>query len=250
MCAKHAKDNFGMATSHIPDNYNPEFCSFVEQQKKLYKQYSGCLLGFGIVSSIPEYDDIEKRWYSNIEQLRMFKSPIFIDDFKSFIIINRTNSITYLNDNQWEQLKWLIHQKNPVLFKKASIPNADVLNREFNESVNKAISKPLEQLKKEAKKSSSHSTASTVRTNIYHRNPIIAAYVKKRANGYCQLCGLKAPFVDQYGEPYLECHHIDWLSNGGMDSPDNCVALCPNCHRKMHIINDSNDINTLKSKAL
>ncbi|WP_296863638.1 HNH endonuclease [Thermosyntropha sp.] len=32
------------------------------------------------------------------------------------------------------------------------------------------------------------------------------------------------------GEP-----HIEWLSRGGTDTIDNTVALCPNCHRKMHV---------------
>ena len=40
---------------------------------------------------------------------------------------------------------------------------------------------------------------------------------------------------------------MDWLSKGGMDSAENCVALCPNCHRRMHILNDQADINTLKA---
>lgn len=64
------------------------------------------------------------------------------------------------------------------------------------------------------------------------RNPYIAQYAKRRANGRCQLCGNPAPFVDLKGNPYLEEHHIDWLANGGADSIDNTVALCPNCHRK------------------
>ena len=28
------------------------------------------------------------------------------------------------------------------------------------------------------------------------------------------------------------------------------MALCPNCHRKMHMLNDPNDISILKSKVL
>ena len=90
-------------------------------------------------------------------------------------------------------------------------------------------------------------TVSNVQTRIYHRDPTIVAYVKKRANGCCELCGQKAPFDGQNGDPYLECHHMDWLSKGGMDSAENCVALCPNCHRRMHILNDQADINTLKA---
>lgn len=34
--------------------------------------------------------------------------------------------------------------------------------------------------------------------------------------------------------PYLEVHHVLPLSKGGPDTPQNCVALCPNCHRAMH----------------
>ena len=56
------------------------------------------------------------------------------------------------------------------------------------------------------------------------------------------LCGQNAPFLNAQGEPYLELHHIIWLSHGGSDSVDNVVALCPNCHRKMHIVNDAEDL--------
>ena len=86
-----------------------------------------------------------------------------------------------------------------------------------------------------------------VLSKVYHRDPAIAAYVQKRANGHCQLCGSPAPFKDKNDDPYLECHHIVWLSKGGIDSIDNCVALCPNCHRKMHIVNAEKDVNLLKN---
>lgn len=87
-------------------------------------------------------------------------------------------------------------------------------------------------------------------TTTYVRNPHVVAYVKKRANGKCELCRKKAPFEDSDGKPYLECHHITWLAQGGIDTRTNAVALCPNCHRKMHICALNKDIETLKSKAL
>ncbi|WP_083791491.1 HNH endonuclease [Chlorobium ferrooxidans] len=43
------------------------------------------------------------------------------------------------------------------------------------------------------------------------------------------------------GDPYLESHHVIWLSRDGRDSVDNVVALCPNCHRKMHIRDEKID---------
>ena len=41
-------------------------------------------------------------------------------------------------------------------------------------------------------------------------------------------------------------HHLKWLSKGGIDTIDNVVALCPNCHRKMHELNNKDDIKNLK----
>ena len=86
--------------------------------------------------------------------------------------------------------------------------------------------------------------ATTIST--YVRNPYVAEASKRRANGICQLCGNLAPFNDRSGNPYLESHHIIWLSEGGGDVLNNMVALCPNCHKKMHVVNDSNDVKKLQ----
>jgi len=61
--------------------------------------------------------------------------------------------------------------------------------------------------------------------------------VKKGAHGRCDLCAMTAPFMTSKGKPYLECHHVTPLAKGGGDTIDNAVALCPNCHRKMHSLN-------------
>ena len=249
MCAATARNNLGLATSHIPPSYGKEFISFVNQQKALYKQYSGCLLGFGIVASLPQFDPGSHWWFSDINNIRKFSNPVSIDAFRSFVFISRTGANTILSDDQWGRLQWEVNQKNPGFFTNAVAPDASTLEEEFEEEVKKEAKKSLNDLKKAAVKKASKPTASTVQTKVYNRNSTIAAYAKKRANGICQLCGQPAPFADQNGEPYLECHHIDWLSKGGMDSADNCVALCPNCHKKMHIINDKNDIALLKTKV-
>jgi len=83
----------------------------------------------------------------------------------------------------------------------------------------------------------------------YRRNQYVAEYVKRRAHGKCELCGNDAPFEDPERQPYLEVHHIVWLSKGGKDTLDNTVALCPNCHRKMHILNLQEDVKKLKEVA-
>ena len=89
----------------------------------------------------------------------------------------------------------------------------------------------------------------TTQTTYYRRSAEISAITKLRANGECQLCGKPAPFLGKDQKPYLETHHVIWLSRGGADSLDNTVALCPNCHTKMHIVDDTDDIVLLKRKA-
>lgn len=79
-------------------------------------------------------------------------------------------------------------------------------------------------------------------TSAFVRNAYVAEASKRRANGICQLCGQPAPFKDKNGKPYLESHHIIWLSEGGSDTLDNTAALCPNCHKKMHVVNDPKDV--------
>lgn len=62
----------------------------------------------------------------------------------------------------------------------------------------------------------------------------------------CELCGNPAPFMAPDGSPYLEYHYVDWLSQGGKEEPSNTVLLCPNCHRRIHILNDPADLEALR----
>lgn len=68
----------------------------------------------------------------------------------------------------------------------------------------------------------------------YQRSDAITVLVKRLANGRCDLCEQPAPFSTSEG-PYLECHHVERLADGGPDTLLNTVALCPNCHRRMHL---------------
>ena len=52
------------------------------------------------------------------------------------------------------------------------------------------------------------------------------------------------------GQSYLESHHIKPRAQGGHDSLDNVVALCPNCHRKMDVLDAENDREKLFEIAL
>jgi len=109
----------------------------------------------------------------------------------------------------------------------------------------KALRLTDEQLRLKAAKAPRQPGERTVTNTQYERDPYVSRLTKRRAKGICELCAEPAPFIDAKGEPYLETHHIEWLSRGGEDSLLNTVALCPNCHRKMHVIDSKADINKL-----
>lgn len=98
-----------------------------------------------------------------------------------------------------------------------------------------------EALKNRAQKGKRTPSSRTSQTTVYDRDPAVAEYTKRLAAGICDLCREPAPFKGRGGEPYLECHHVQWLAKGGADTLENTVALCPNCHRKMHIHNNQAD---------
>jgi hypothetical protein len=68
----------------------------------------------------------------------------------------------------------------------------------------------------------------------FRRDAAVRAWVYERAAGRCELCLATAPFVTDDDEGFLEIHHVVRLAEGGRDTVDNTVALCPNCHRRCH----------------
>jgi len=81
------------------------------------------------------------------------------------------------------------------------------------------------------------------------RNAAVSEYVKRIANGLCDLCEKPAPFQNRQKVAYLECHHVIWFAKGGEDTIANTVALCPNCHRKMQVLNAMGDQEKLMKRA-
>jgi 5-methylcytosine-specific restriction protein A len=76
-----------------------------------------------------------------------------------------------------------------------------------------------------------------LKERVFHvrkRAQAIKKYVLCRANGRCEGCGSTAPFLTHKKQPYLEPHHTTRVADGGPDHPAHVIALCPNCHRKVH----------------
>lgn len=105
-------------------------------------------------------------------------------------------------------------------------------------------------LKRALTSSGKVSKRKTKDTVYYERNQDIRELALRIAKGNCQLCEKPAPFNDKKGNPHLEIHHIEFLSEGGEDAITNVIALCPNCHSKMHVLGILKDKEKLKSLAL
>ena len=140
----------------------------------------------------------------------------------------------------------------PLKLKKGSRPIEipkewiEIKNRHKEEKAKRLLD---EELETRAIHSGSRAIRRLTSTTSYERNPYVSEYAKRWAKGICQLCEQPAPFHDQNGEPYLETHHIDWLSRGGEDTISNTIALCPNCHRKMHVLERKEDVEKLKKRV-
>ena len=97
----------------------------------------------------------------------------------------------------------------------------------------KKVSK--EKRKKKLKEAPEIPEKITITSIGFKRNPYIIIEVLERANGFCELCEMEAPFLRKKDDtPFLEVHHIQPLAEGGKDTVRNTVALCPNCHREAH----------------
>lgn len=79
------------------------------------------------------------------------------------------------------------------------------------------------------------------------RSELVRRYAHLRSNGACELCDAPAPFVCDSGLPFLEVHHLFRLADGGPDEPSNVAAICPNCHRAVHLACDGAARNALLS---
>lgn len=73
----------------------------------------------------------------------------------------------------------------------------------------------------------------TTEVTRFVRNQQVRDWVLQNARGVCESCDSPAPFLSLAG-PFLEVHHLLRLADGGSDTITNALALCPNCHRRLH----------------
>jgi len=121
----------------------------------------------------------------------------------------------------------------------------DELERVFQDEYKESQQLSIEELKDRINKTAKHPGSRESTTRVFQKSPYVKDFTLRRASGVCELCNQKAPFNKPNGKPYLEVHHIHQLADGGEDTTENAVALCPNCHRMMHSLNRKSDIDML-----
>jgi 5-methylcytosine-specific restriction protein A len=123
------------------------------------------------------------------------------------------------------------------------------LDKTLERKIKKASTLSLDELKTRSSKSPAKPGSRIATITTYQRDPNVVNYTLKRSNGLCELCKLPAPFKKKNGEPYLEVHHVKQLADGGDDTIENAVALCPNCHRRMHSLGLESDTKKLLTRT-
>ena len=133
-----------------------------------------------------------------------------------------------------EKMVELLRQ-NDIEFLTAYVPTAE------NDSLSAKVSSLRKLAFLKMPQGSKHPQLAVKTTSSFVRDPAVKAWVLKTANGTCEGCNSPAPFTGNDGLPYLEVHHVMPLASHGSDTPTNAVALCPNCHRRCHYSNDSDE---------
>jgi len=112
---------------------------------------------------------------------------------------------------------------------------------EFEENIHTQID--IDTLKDKARNINPRPQQVSQTIYTYPRNNTLKNYVKRRSNYSCEMPGCHYHgFYKDNEELYIEVHHIIPLSEGGEDSINNTVALCPNCHRALHYANNRQEL--------
>ncbi|RDZ10376.1 restriction endonuclease [Priestia megaterium] len=196
-----------------------------------------------------EYSQNKKLCQSSHTNVTVYLFEVFKQNHYVFLgevyLSNNPYKEEQLGENKELRFVWVF----PLRLKKKQ--DEILIPTEFFESREKIQEKEAkkmtqDELTKRVASASKKPGSRKVVTKAYERDIYVSEYAKRRANGVCQLCEEPAPFHTKKGDPYLETHHIEWLSKGGADTIENTVALCPNCHRKMHSLNSKKDVEKLR----
>ena len=146
----------------------------------------------------------DKKMWLQLKPRNEVRFPVGVIDIEEETKEETTKSLTELNEELFKAVRWAI--RSTALERQERLAKAPKLPKSIK-----------------------------VTTTVFIRNPDVVAEVLDRAEGFCKKCGEQAPFLRKANDsPYLEVHHRKPLAEGGEDTVENAIAMCPNCHRKAH----------------
>jgi 5-methylcytosine-specific restriction protein A len=243
-----------------PKDRNPEYadavCYVIQRLKEVKIPYIKVyVISRNLSITLPNIEDRVIRLYDNIETkiylMNSSANNIRLAIGREVGGIKEPQNIESKGGNRFKRI--LIH--SPIMTDEywhtlaSTKDGLDVFEPTAdNDKLNLLVDSLLKQ-KIEAPAGSIQPKQSNINTTVYLRDPFVKAWVLSNAEGKCEACQLPAPFHRTDGTPYLEVHHLIPLSEGGSDTISNTLAVCPNCHRKLHFSLDKESLKLdIKSK--
>ena len=158
------------------------------------------------------------------------------ENFKNFCNLHdRSQEILALNARGKDMYRRALVWYSKYLENQSTTVPDHGIEADFREKVVRSVKDSASARAKRLATSERTPRTISVTTVVFVRNPDVVAQVLIDADGHCQECKKVASFNRKSDStPYLEVHHRIPLAMGGDDSISNAIALCPNCHRKMH----------------
>jgi hypothetical protein len=134
-----------------------------------------------------------------------------------------------------EHCEWsLQHHKKPMKKHRAVLNSFDIMPTDDSAELEKIVEALLD-IPNLAEPKGVDKPKVKTQNNIssIERDPKVKAWVIQQANGKCEYCQ-ETGFIKDNGRHYMEAHHLRPLAEHGSDTTRNTVAVCPNCHKKLH----------------
>ncbi|MFZ4858505.1 MAG: HNH endonuclease [Desulfuromonadaceae bacterium] len=149
--------------------------------------------------------------------------------------MNRNCGISYKWVLWGEEPKMLPYQDGDILASIDAGQFIDLYDADMSDKLTQAVAQTGASPSTDLKSTIDELASSEIVMKVRFTKMSLLADVFKRADGHCELCHNEAPFRRVSNNmPYLEAHHITPIALGGTDDLDNLLALCPNCHKKLH----------------
>ena len=180
-------------------------------------------------------------FFSDAEDTKECVNLIFIKNLKKLSISFPTSNLTKISDNtpllprsrsgNWSYVEII----SPQLIEATTSGIKEKIDSDLRNEVKNSLKDTTKERRERLKNASEYPETIQVISKGYKRNADVIAEILSIANGICERCKAKAPFIRKKDNtPYLEVHHKKTLATGGKDTVKNSEALCPNCHRELH----------------